>query len=137
MNAINSTNFDEELNKGRIPRFFERKRINRVRNTILATLLMTLNGILIYINFSEWHIVKIQGRAAEYPFGGEGPTPYYYKTAELYSHVKLIWGFIFLIVFLFSIWAVLKRKRKLTMVLFGLTLYFILVLFIQGRIGIN
>ena len=81
--------------------------------------------------------MKIQGRTSEYPFGGEGPTPYYYKTAELYSTVTLIWGIVFLTVLIFSTWTVLTRKKKLTAISFGATILLILGLFIHGQIGAN
>ncbi|WP_223826715.1 hypothetical protein [Flagellimonas sp. S3867] len=96
---------------------------------------LILNGFLALMNFSEWYIVKIQGRTAEYPFGGEGPTPYYYKTAELYSTVNLIWGIIFLTVLLFTTWTVIKGQKKLTAISFGSTLILLLGLFIHGQIG--
>jgi len=81
--------------------------------------------------------VKIQGRTAEYPFGGEGPTPYYYKTAELYSTVTLIWGIVFLTALIFTTWTVLTRKKKLTAISFGSTILLLLGLFIHGQIGAN
>jgi hypothetical protein len=89
------------------------------------------------MNFSEWYIVKIQGRTAEYPFGGEGPTPYYYKTAELYSTVNLIWGIVFFTVLIFTTWTIVTRKKKWTAISFGSTILLLLGLFIHGQIGAN
>jgi hypothetical protein len=89
------------------------------------------------MNISEWHIVKIQNRTSEYPFGGEGPTPYYYQTAELYSTVSLIWGLVFLSVLFFTIWTILKDKRQLTLISLGMTLFLLIGLFINGQIGTN
>jgi len=79
--------------------------------------------------------VKIQGRTAEYPFGGEGPTPYYYKTAEMYSTVNLIWGIVFLSILLFTSWTIIKGQKKLTAISFGSTIILLLGLFINGQIG--
>jgi len=87
------------------------------------------------MNFSEWYNVKIQGRIAEYLFGGEGTIPYYYKTAELYSTVNLIWGIIFLTVLVFTTWIVIKGKKKLTLISFSSNLFLLLGLFIHGQIG--
>jgi len=87
------------------------------------------------MNFSEWYIVKIQARTAEYPFGGEGPVPYYYKSAELYSTVNFIWGVVFLIVLLFAVWAIMNGLKKMTAISFGATLILLFVLFIHGKIG--
>ena len=88
------------------------------------------------MNFSEWYFVKILGLTAEYPFGGEGPTPYYYKTAELYSTVNLIWGTLFLTVFLFTLWAIIKGQKKWTTISFVSTIILLIGLFIHGQIGI-
>ena len=109
--------------------------MNRLTNFILSSVTIILSGLLALMNFSEWYIVKIQGRTTEYPFGGEGPTPYYYKTAELYSTVNLIWGIVFLTVLLFTTWTVIKGKKKLTIISFGSTIILLLVLFIHGQIG--
>lgn len=109
--------------------------MNRPTNIILSSLTIILSGLLSLMNFSEWYIVKIQGRTAEYPFGGEGPTPYYYKTAELYSIVNLIWGIVFLTVLLFTIWTIINGQKKLTAISFGSTIILLLGLFIHGQIG--
>lgn len=77
----------------------------------------------------------IQGRTAEYPFGVDGPTPYYYKTAEMYSTVNLIWGIVFLSVLLFTSWTKIKGQKKWTVVSFGSIIILLLGLFIHGQIG--
>ena len=110
-------------------------KISRPTSVILSSLSIILSGLLTLMNISEWYIVKIQGRTAEYPFGGEGPTPYYYNTAELYSTVMLSWGLIFLTVFLFTIWTIIKGSNKLILISFGTTLLLLLGQFIHGQIG--
>lgn len=109
--------------------------MNRPINIILSSLTIILSGLLALMNFSEWYIVKIQGRTAEYPFGGEGSTPYYYKTAEMYSTVNLIWGIVFLSVLLFTSWTIKKGQKKLTAISFGSTIILLHGLFIHGQIG--
>jgi len=109
--------------------------MNRSTNIILSSLTIILSGLLALMNLSEWYIVKIQGRTAEYPFGGEGPTPYYYKTAEMYSTVNLIWGTVFLSVLLFTSWTIIKGQKKWTAISFGSTIILLLGLFIHGQIG--
>jgi hypothetical protein len=115
----------------------EEIKINRPTNIISGLLAITLSGFLALMNISEWYIVKIQNLTSEYPFGGEGPTPYYYQTAELYSRVNLIWGLVFLSVLLFTTWTVLKDKRNLTLISLGTTLLLLVGLFINGQIGAN
>ena len=109
--------------------------MNRPTNIILSSLTLILSGLVAFMNFSEWYIVKIQGRTAEYPFGGEGPTPYYYKTAEMYSKVNLIWGILFLSVLLFTSWTIIKGQKKWTAISFGSTIILLLGLFMHGQIG--
>jgi len=111
--------------------------MNRQQNIVVKSLTMILCGLLAFINLSEWYFVKIQGRSAEYPFGGEGPTPYYYKTAELYSVVNLIWGIVFLSILIFTIWAIVTRRKKWTTLAFGLTIILLFGLLVHGQIGTN
>lgn len=111
--------------------------MNRPTNIILSSLTIILSGLLALMNFSEWYNVKIQGRTAEYPFGGEGPAPYYYKTAELYSTVNLIWGIIFLTVLFFTTWTIFTQRKKWTAISFASTILLLLGLFIHGQIGAN
>ncbi len=112
-------------------------KMNRRTNIILSSLAIVISGLLTLMNLSEWYIVKIQGQTTDYPFGEDGPTPYYYKTAELYSTVNLIWGIVFLTIFIFTIWTVIARKRKLSLISFGTTLVLVLGMLIHGGIGAN
>jgi hypothetical protein len=105
----------------------------RLKNIIIGSIAILLNGLLSLLNFSEWYFVKIQNKTSGYPFGGEGPTPYYYKSAELYSIVNFSWGLIFLIILAFSIWTLFKKK--LTILSLVLTLMFIIILIIHGQIN--
>lgn len=82
------------------------------------------------LNLSEFYLICILNKTDVYPFGGEGPTPYYYKTAGLYSTVNLISGLIFLTTLLLTIWTIIKGKRKNIFWFLGLT-----VLLILGQIG--
>ncbi|SFS81967.1 hypothetical protein [Lutibacter maritimus] len=82
-----------------------------------------LSGIFSFIGFSEFYNVRIKKEIEFYPFGGEGPVPYFYKTAELYSNVNLTWGIIFLCVFSLGIWNWKKKKIneiKMIGLIFGL-----------------
>ncbi|MFY0603515.1 MAG: hypothetical protein JXQ93_06165 [Flavobacteriaceae bacterium] len=66
-----------------------------------------------------------------YPFGGEGPVLYYYRTAELYSHVNLTYGIVFGILLGTMIWN-LKRNKINELAIFGLTIVLILVQIFHG-----
>jgi len=108
------------------------KQTYRLKNVIISSIAILLNGLFGLINFSEWYTVKIQNKTSDYPFGGEGPTPYYYISAELYSTVNLVWGLIFLIILSLSIWTLFKNKFSVLSLV--LTLIFILILIIHGQI---
>lgn len=104
-------------------------------HVILNILTLSLSGLPALINISEWYTVKILGNVTEYPFGGEGPTPYYYKSAELYSTTSLIWGIAFLSVFVISTFILLKGQKKWTTLTFSATLLLLFVQYIHGLIG--
>ena len=111
--------------------------INRSTNFILNSLALSISGLLTLVHFHEWYIVKIKGDTSDYPFGGEGPTPYYYKSAELYSKVNLIWGLVFLTIWIFSTWTVLSGRKKLTLISLALTSLFLLVIIIQAQFRVK
>lgn len=81
-------------------------------------------------------MIEILNKTQDYPFGVEGPTPYYYKTAELYSTVNLIWGMIFVSIFIITILAIIKGQQKYLFWLLGLTVLLILGQSLQGQIGV-
>lgn len=96
-----------------------------------------LSGLFALMNLSEFYLIGILNKTDGYPFGGEGPTPYYYKTAGLYSKVNLIWGLIFFTTLLLAIWAIIKGQRKNVFWFLGLTILLILGQFLHGQIGTN
>lgn len=89
------------------------------------------------MNLSEFYLIGILNKTDGYPFGGEGPTPYYYKTPGLYSTVNLIWGLLFLTPLLLAIWSIIKGQRKNIFWFLGLTVLLILGQILLGQIGTN
>ncbi|GAA4327278.1 hypothetical protein GCM10023115_24840 [Pontixanthobacter gangjinensis] len=81
---------------------------------------------------TEFYTVSVKNETSNYPFGGEGPVPYYYKSQELYSEVVLNWGLIYLILFLTTSWAIMKQKNKTIKVAFILTVFLVILDIIQG-----
>lgn len=108
------------------------RRINRLIFWLLPLVAILLNGVSGWLSLSEWVNVKILGRTNGYPFGGEGPTPYYYKSADLYAAVNLIWGLIFLATFAFGIVAITQRNRKIALITTLLTLLLWLLHYLQA-----
>lgn len=107
----------------------------QVTNRILSSLTLALNAVLSTINLYEWIVVKILKQTEQYHFGSEG-LPYYYKTADLYAKVHLTWGIIFLIFLILALWTILSRKRKLTMVLFILSIASLCLFLFHSTIGV-
>ena len=102
-----------------------------ITRRIITGVGIILNGIFALIGFFEFYKVGIKKELESYPFGGEGPVPYYYKTAELYSKVNLIYGIAFLILFVIGIWN-WKSNKINGMLIFGLTCLLILIQLIQA-----
>jgi len=111
--------------------------INIIRPTFwtISILTIILSGLLTLMNLSEFYLIGVVGQTEGYPFGGEGPTPYYYKTSGLYSTVNLIWGLLFLLILSFSIRTIIKGQRKNIFWFLGLTVLLIIVQFLHGQIG--
>ena len=97
---------------------------------------LILSGLWAFAGLREFYVVAILGRFEEYPFGGEGPTPYYYQTKELYLAVVLFWGLAFLVIILVTAWAMAKRKPKGIVLLFVLTILLILGQFMHTGAGV-
>lgn len=62
-----------------------------------------------------------------YPFGHEGPVPYFYKSPELYAMVAGAWGAVFLMLSLGSLYT-LKYGNSRVLLLTGVGFFVALVL---------
>jgi hypothetical protein len=109
--------------------------INRPTFLTISILTIILSGLFTLVNLSEFYLIGILNKTEGYPFGGEGPTPYFYKTAGLYSAVNLVWGLLFLTTLLLSIWTILKGQRNKVFWFWGLTVLLILGQILHGQIG--
>lgn len=97
----------------------------------LATVL--LSGLFAFINLSEFVKIGILKQTSGYPFGGEGPTPWYYKTPQLYATVNLVFGVLFFFTLAFSCWTFFKVKKAPFFGMFIVTLVSILIQIITGQ----
>ena len=93
-----------------------------------------MNGLFAIIGFWEFYIVAIKKETEDYPFGGEGPVPYFYRSAEIYANVNLVHGLVFGILLALSIWNLKKGKFSAIMIL-GLTLIAIFIQAYQSSTG--
>lgn len=84
------------------------------------------------VNLIEWYKVRVQGNTEGYPFGGEGPVPEYYSSAERYANTMLGWSLPFALLMIAALWAFFRRKDQNAMVCFGLTALTWIFMFIRG-----
>src|SRR4051812_9754744 len=110
-------------------------KINRLTFRIVSGLTLLFLAFFSFINLSEWYIIAIQKDLRTYPFNGEGPVPYYYKSADLYSAVTLIWGITLLTILIFTVWTIVKNQRRRTLIASALTVFAVTLQFIHGQIG--
>ncbi len=90
-----------------------------------------LSGFLAFFGLSEFYKIGILKQTEFYPFGGEGPVPYYYRTAELYSYVNLTYGIVFGTLIGIAIWN-WKRNKISGFITFGLTIILIIIQVFHG-----
>jgi heme A synthase len=109
--------------------------INRPTILTISILTILLSGLFALMNMSEFYVIRILDKTEGYPFGGEGPTPYYYKTAWIYSIVHLLWGIVFLTTLLLAIWTMKNENREKAFWIFGLTILLIFGQLLHGQIG--
>ena len=98
----------------------------------LSLITILLSGLIAFINLREFYIIKMLDERENYPFGGEGPVPYYYKSSELYSKVVLVWGIIFLTILILGIITTIKDQNRMIRNLFIMNLLLIGLNIIQG-----
>jgi hypothetical protein len=91
----------------------------------------TITALLI----GEWYNLAITHKTDGYPFGGEGSTPYYYKSLESYISNTIIWTIIFSIILIFSIFSMTYKNHRLQYFSFGLMVVAVIAMFINGQIG--
>lgn len=98
---------------------------------IITGIAILLSGFYSFFGLAEFYKIGIKKETEFYPFGGEGPVPYYYRTAELYSHVNLTYGIAFGILLGIGFWSL--RKNKINgFIIFGLTILLIIVHIYHG-----
>lgn len=100
---------------------------------LLAGLTFLLSGLMTFMNLDEFVTIGLLKQTANYPFGGEGPVPWYYKTADLYAKVNLVFGLAFLSTFIAAIWTTLKRKKMGLFIVLLSTIFLIVIMYINGQ----
>lgn len=86
-----------------------------------------------FMNLEEFVTIGLLKQTTNYPFGGEGPVPWYYKTADLYAKVNLAFGLGFLTAFVAGIWTTFKRNKKGLFIALLSTIFLIVIMFVNGQ----
>jgi hypothetical protein len=103
-----------------------------IKFRLLSIFTLLLSALFALLNLIEFVKVGLLKQSAGYPFGTEGPTPYYYKSPELYSKVCLIYGLLFLIILVITFWSVFKRKKKVLFVVSITSVLLVLSMIVSG-----
>lgn len=109
----------------------ELKKEKTLSEKIITGIGILLSSFFAFFGLYEFCKVGILNQTEFYPFGGEGPVPYYYQTAQLYSYINLIYGIIFGTLIGIAIWN-WKRNKINGFVTFGLTIILILIQIFHG-----
>ncbi|EOZ93500.1 hypothetical protein A33Q_3759 [Indibacter alkaliphilus LW1] len=91
------------------------------------------SGIFAYSYLKEWIGIKL-GRNEIILQTGENLAPYFHSSEELYLRVVLIFGLVFSCIFLATIYYTVKKKEKMVMLCFVLSMLSIFALMINGAI---
>lgn len=98
----------------------------------LTTIISALCMILSLVHFIEVYNVAFQNGVEDYPFGKEGPVPYYYRSEGLFISINLFWGIVFSSLGVFSMNSLKSRNVKGLSVLLILTLIALISWFVQS-----
>lgn len=90
---------------------------------------------MIAINLNEWIKIGLLKQIDNYPFGAQGPVPYYYESAGLYSQIMLLCGLLFLANLILGIISILKNNISRTYLTFGILILLIVAQYIHGQIN--
>lgn len=97
----------------------------------IATLLLT--GLFAFVNLSEFVIVGVLKETSGYPFGGEGSTPWFYKSAQLYATVNLVFGLLFLLSLATGVWSFIRIKKNILVICFSVSFFLIFLQLLTGQ----
>jgi hypothetical protein len=97
---------------------------------------LLFNVFYIAINWIEYYTVGILKDINDYPFGGEGPVPYYYKSSELYAQINLTWGLIFSLNFILLVVSLIKGVSSFRTIMLIVTWILIVTKIMHGLIGV-
>jgi hypothetical protein len=108
--------------------------IKRDKSTwLLFIVTVFISGLFACANLSEFVTIGILKQTEGYPFRGEGTTPWFYRSAQLYATVNLIFGVLYLISFSIVTWSFVKMKRNALHVSIAFSLLLIVLQLLAGQ----
>jgi len=108
---------------------------NSVTSFTLSFISFSIATIIALIWSIEWYQIAILDQIEGYPFGGEGPVPYYYKNKYTYATNALIWAAIFTCAMICSAFALCTKKQRLQYFSSAITLALLVRMICNGMIG--
>ena len=87
-----------------------------------------------FAGLSEFYNVAIKGETGAYPWGPVNEVPWYYHTPATYSTYNLTSGLLFFAATLSTLWATVKKNKKLVVAGVSLTVLFLLTELISANI---
>lgn len=105
---------------------------DNIKFWLLAGLAFLLTVLFTFMNLEEFVKVGVLKQTGGYPFGEEGPVPWYYKTADLYAKMNLFFGLLFLATLGFAIWTTAKKKKMALFITFLTTIFLIVIQIVNG-----
>lgn len=109
--------------------------INLLDSLMIRALLIIISAlcmILSFVHFLEVYKVVFQNGVENYPFGKEGPVPYYYKSEGLFISINLFWAIGFSSLGVFSMNSLKNRNVKRLSVILIFTLIALISWFVQS-----
>jgi hypothetical protein len=100
----------------------------------LAFAAILTSGIFAFSYLKEWASIRLVGQKLILKPSEEIVYPYFHHSDELYLRVTLVFGVVFLLLFLASVYFVYQKNEKKVFLTFVLTMFAILALMINGAI---
>ena len=92
----------------------------------LLSYLVVLVGLMFsFMSFDEFYNVRFGGQESAYPFGNINDNPWYYKSASLYTKYFFVCGSLFLGAALVTLFAAIKKNKRLLVIGICLTALFL------------
>ena len=87
----------------------------------VGVITLLVSGFVFIISTYEFIQVGLLNKTSGYPFGGEGPTPWYYISPETYANYNLAISIIYLLLLITAIIMMRKKNKMILYLILGIT----------------